>query len=108
MALIAAANAAGATGVLLDTERKEGPGLCRLVSPETVAAWVARAHGEGLTAALAGRLTTVDLPMVRETGADIVGVRGAVCGSGRSGPVVETRVQAVKSALLSSRQLTHR
>ena len=107
MALIAAASAAGATGVLLDTEHKGGPSLLRLVSPETLAAWVARAHGHGLTAALAGRLTAVDLPVVRETGADIVGVRGAVCESGRSGPVVETRVEALKSALLSSLPLTH-
>ena len=108
MALIAAARGAGATGVLLDTERKEGPGLLRLVSPEQLTAWVARAHGEGLTAALAGKLTAADLPMVVETGADIVGVRGAACESGRSGPIVASRIRALKTALLTSFHLTHR
>lgn len=106
MALIAAARGAGATGVLLDTERKGGPGLLQLVSPEKIAAWVAKAHGEGLTAALAGKLTAVDLPMVCETGADIVGVRGAACASGRSGPIVDSRIRALKTALLPSCHMT--
>ena len=88
-----------------------GPGLVMVAQtawPEQLTAWVARAHGEGLTAALAGKLTAADLPMVVETGADIVGVRGAACESGRSGPIVASRIRALKTALLTSFHLTHR
>jgi uncharacterized protein (UPF0264 family) len=97
MALIAAAADSGATGVLLDTARKEGPGLLGLLSFDQLAHWVANAHDRRLTVALAGKLTADDLPVVCETGADIVGVRGAVCASGRSGPVVEGRIRALKA-----------
>jgi uncharacterized protein (UPF0264 family) len=100
-AVIDAATDAGATGVLLDTEHKDGPGLLGLLSPEKLAAWVTLAHDRGLTVALAGKLTADDLPVVCEAGADIVGIRGAACASGRSGPVVEGRIRTLKSVLLS-------
>jgi uncharacterized protein (UPF0264 family) len=107
-ALIDAAAASGATGVLLDTARKEGQGLLGLVSFDRLAQWVANAHERRLTVALAGKLTADDLPAVCETGADIVGVRGAVCASGRSGPVIEGKIQALKATLLSPFEWTHR
>jgi uncharacterized protein (UPF0264 family) len=107
-ALIDAAAGSGATGVLLDTARKQGPGLLGLVSFDQLAHWVANAHERRLTVALAGKLSADDLPVVAETGADIVGVRGAVCASGRSGPVVEARIRALKATLLSPFELTHR
>ncbi len=106
IALIGTAADAGATGVLIDTERKEGPGLLGLLSPQQLAAWVAMAHDRHLTVALAGKLSATDLPLISETGADIVGVRGAACLSGRSGPVVESKIRSLKSALL--RTLDHR
>jgi uncharacterized protein (UPF0264 family) len=96
-ALIGAAARAGATGVLLDTAIKDGPGLRQLMTPRTLAAWVASAHGAGLTAALAGKLTLDDLPLVADTGADIAGVRGAACATGRSSRVVEDRVRTLKA-----------
>jgi uncharacterized protein (UPF0264 family) len=107
-ALLDAADGAGATGVLLDTELKQGPGLLGLVSPEKLAAWVTSAHDRGLAVALAGKLTAEHFPVVCDLGADIVGVRGAACASGRSGPVVDSRIRGLKSALLSSFDLTHR
>jgi uncharacterized protein (UPF0264 family) len=100
-ALIEAAAGAGAAGVLLDTQHKEGSGLLGLVSPDELAAWVATAHERGLMVALAGRLTANHFPLVADTRADIVGVRGAACASGRSGPVVASRIRALKSALHS-------
>jgi uncharacterized protein (UPF0264 family) len=86
----------GAAGVLLDTAHKDGPGLLRLVSIGTLRSWVARSHGAGLTVALAGKLTAEDLPRIFETGADIVGVRGAACEHGRSSRVVAERVRALR------------
>jgi uncharacterized protein (UPF0264 family) len=98
--LIDAAARANATGVLLDTAIKDGPGLRQLMTPRALEAWVASAHGAGLTVALAGKLTLDDLPFVADTGADIAGVRGAACATGRSSRVVEDRVRALKARTL--------
>lgn len=95
-ALLDLAARAGASGVLLDTTDKHGPGLLNLLSPAALTTWVATAHGCGLTVALAGRLTSEDLSRVLDTGADIAGVRGAACAAGRSSHVVEEKVRALK------------
>jgi len=94
-AFIDVAARAGATGVLLDTADKSGPGLRGLMTPRTLARWVAEAHDAGLLVALAGKLTADDLAFVRDAGADIAGVRGAACDGGRTG-----RVSSDKVALL--------
>lgn len=95
--LIDAAARAKATGVLLDTATKEGPGLRQLMTPLAIEAWVTSAHRAGLTVALAGKLTLDDLTFIADTGADIVGVRGAACEIGRTSRVVEERVRALKA-----------
>ena len=46
---------------------------------EELKAFVDAAHDRNLLAALAGSLETKDLLRVHRLGADIVGVRGAVC-----------------------------
>jgi uncharacterized protein (UPF0264 family) len=107
-ALVHAAARAGATGVLLDTAHKHGPGLARLVSPETLSSWVALAHGAGLTAAVAGKVTADDLPWLFETGADIVGVRGAACENGRSSRVIERKVRTLAQATLTCGAIAQR
>jgi (5-formylfuran-3-yl)methyl phosphate synthase len=107
-ALVGAAARAGATGVLLDTADKHGPGLVRLVSPETLTSWVALAHDAGLTAAVAGKVTADDLPWLFETGADIVGVRGAACENGRSSRVIERKVCALAQATLTCGAIAQR
>ena len=90
---------AGATGVLLDTADKDGPGLLHLLSPAALQSWVARAHAAGLIVALAGQLTASDLRFICETGADIVGVRGAACEDGRSSRVAAEKVRALRLQL---------
>lgn len=94
--LLEVAARAGASGVLLDTADKDGPGLTGLFSASALTAWVARAHEAGLLAALAGRLAAPDFALVRRAGADIVGVRGAVCDGGRNGLVRADRVRALR------------
>ena len=89
------AASAGATGVLLDTADKTGPGLRKLVAPSALAEWVVTAHRAGLLVALAGQLTAADFDVVREAGADIAGVRGAACEGGRLGTVTAERVRAL-------------
>jgi len=98
-ALVDVAARAQATGVLLDTALKHGPGLRELVAAPRLAAWVASAHRAGLTVALAGKLALEDLSFVADAGADIAGVRGAACEAGRSSRVVAERVIALKSKM---------
>ena len=98
-ALVEIAARVGARGVLLDTADKRGPGLTRLVDQRALAAWVARAHDAGLFAALAGKLAADDLLVVRDSGADIAGVRGAACEEGRTGRVSAERVRDLRAVL---------
>ena len=96
-ALIEGAARAGAVGVLLDTAHKTGPGLRGLVAPGALADWVFEGHQMGLIVALAGQVTADDLDFVRDSGADIVGVRGAVCDDGRTSSVAAAKVRALKA-----------
>jgi uncharacterized protein (UPF0264 family) len=98
-ALVDLAASAGAAGVLLDTAHKTGPGLRALAPVRALTAWVARAHEAGLIVALAGKLTAGDLPFVRDTGADIVGVRGAACEGGRTGRIATQKVRELRAML---------
>jgi uncharacterized protein (UPF0264 family) len=103
-ALVRMAARMGARGVLLDTTRKDGPGLRALLTPRALASWVALAHEAGLLVALAGKLTIEDLAFVCDAGADIAGVRGAACHGGRTGRVVTETVRQITQAV---RRSTH-
>jgi len=92
-ALTELAARAGARGLLLDTADKHGPGLRGLVSSAALGRLVTDAHAAGLLVAFAGKLTAGDLLFVRDTGADIAGVRGAACDGGRTGRVTADRVR---------------
>ena len=95
---------AGAEGMLLDTADKAGPGLRDLVAFDALAILVGRLHGRGLFVALAGRLTAGDLPFIRATGADVAGVRGAACDTGRTGRVSADRVRLLQQGGASIRK----
>jgi uncharacterized protein (UPF0264 family) len=96
-ALVDIAVRAGATGVLLDTSDKNGPGLSRLVSPTDLTLWVAKAHDVGLNVALAGKLTAGELRIAHDAGADIVGVRGAACEDNRASRVIAQKVRSLSA-----------
>jgi uncharacterized protein (UPF0264 family) len=98
-ALVDLAAHGGADGLLIDTAVKDGPGLRGLISAQALTTLVARAHRAGLFVALAGKLSADDLPFVRDTGADIAGVRGAACEGGRTGRVTTDRVRALCATL---------
>ena len=90
------ARAAGVGVCLLDTAVKDGRGLLEWVAPDALASLVAEAHAAGLQVALAGALRAEDLPVIRDAGADIAGVRSAACGDGRrSAPLDAARVSAL-------------
>ena len=96
--VIAAAAAEGAMGVLVDTVRKDGAGLFRCLGRAALVALVREARAQSLIVALAGRISVDDLAFACEAGADIVGVRGAVCEHGREGRVREVLVRELVSA----------
>ena len=73
--LVKVAANAGATGVLIDTIDKGGPGLRSLITTDMLTAWIADAHDAGLIVSVAGKLTSEDLAWARDCGADIAGVR---------------------------------
>jgi len=89
----------GAAGVLIDTANKHGPGLRGLMSTTDLKACVDSAHEAGLVLAAAGTLTIDDLEWVRDSGADIVGVRGAACENGRTSRVVAEKVRRLRKRI---------
>ncbi len=89
----------GAAGLLLDTARKDGRSLFDVMAPSRVAPWVTAAHAAGLFVTLAGSLGVDDVSAARDCGADIMGVRGAVCSGGRCGSIAFERVQALVIAV---------
>jgi len=86
----------GASGILIDTCEKSGPGLRHLIDAATLSAWISAASDAALTVAAAGKLTIDDLDWVRDCGADIAGVRGAACEGGRTGRVTAERVRLLQ------------
>jgi len=100
--LPAVAAAAGVDGCMLDTAGKGGTTLLGLMSGRELVAFVEESHRLGLFAALAGSLGFADLPLVYETGVDVVGVRGAACRGGlRRGEVVADEVLRLKNMVIN-------
>ena len=97
--IAAAAATGGARGVLIDTARKDGQGLPQLIGARHLREWVHRVQSAGLFVALAGQLRASDLSAMAACNADIVGVRGAACESGRTGTISEARVRALSTHL---------
>ena len=97
--LVAAAREAGLSGCLIDTAVKDGRGLLSWLGADALAELVAEAHGAGLEIALAGELRAADLVAVRAAGADIAGVRSAVCRGGRTGALDPSRIAALRDEL---------
>jgi uncharacterized protein (UPF0264 family) len=78
--LPAVAYNAGADGVLVDVKVKDGKAnLFSFLTNKELKELVGKAHKYNLLAALAGSLDTQDIQRIYRLGADIIGVRGAVC-----------------------------
>ena len=74
------AHKAGADGVLVDVKMKNGQtNLFSFLTDEDLKELVDKAHKYSLLAALAGSLERQDIQRIYSSGADIIGVRGAVC-----------------------------
>jgi uncharacterized protein (UPF0264 family) len=86
--------AAGADGVMVDVKLKGlGNSVFRFLSKGELKKLVDRAHELDLIAAIAGSLNKADVPSLCTLGADIIGVRGAVCaGKDRLNGVVQAEL----------------
>jgi (5-formylfuran-3-yl)methyl phosphate synthase len=92
-------------GILLDTYDKGGASLTSLMHACTLATFVSRAKAPGCFVALAGRLTLEDIETVQDTGADVIGLRGAACDGGRGGVVTSVRVRALCEHMKGTRHV---
>ena len=91
--LVRASKDAKANGAMLDTAIKDGNGLFDVLSKTDIQEFINLTKEAGLLCALAGSVRKENLPELAEMGADIVGVRGAVCDSSdRSKGITEERL----------------
>ena len=72
-------NKAHADVAMIDTSTKDGKTLLDYLSEKQLKEFVDSAHNFGLEVALAGSLRRQDLAVIYRLGADIAGVRSAVC-----------------------------
>lgn len=79
--LVEIAAGSGSDMVMVDTYLKDGKGLFDAMSEEELDQFISSAHARGLKVALAGSVRAEHLGVLARMGADVVGVRGAVCGS---------------------------
>jgi (5-formylfuran-3-yl)methyl phosphate synthase len=85
---------AGIRGCLLDTAVKDNRTLFDSMNPLQLRSIAEQIHEAGLLFGLAGALREKDLPLARDVGADIVGMRTAVCRDNRrSGPLEAARIR---------------
>jgi len=98
--VIAAAAGLGCSVLLVDTFDKSAEGLFGCCPPGIPAEWVAAARAARLQVAVAGRITTVEIPAAWGLRPDVVAVRSAVCFNGRDG---EVQADLVRRAVSLSR-----
>lgn len=95
------AASAGVQGCLLDTAVKDGQSLLTFMSAAELRIFVEKAHAEGLIVGLAGALRAEDLDLLQDIGADIAGLRSAVCRkNNRNEPLDATRVRQLRRILV--------
>lgn len=94
--LIALAGDTRAAGLLLDTYDKNGAALTTLMTLRELREFVSLVRSRDRIVALAGQLSAADIKSVHDSGADILGVRGAACDDGRTGVVTVERVLALR------------
>jgi (5-formylfuran-3-yl)methyl phosphate synthase len=86
--------------VLVDTFDKRRGGLFEFWSFSSAKDFVGAAHAVGTAVALAGRLRDESILWAVEAGADIVGVRSAVCAVERTGELEQARVERLRQTLI--------
>ncbi len=101
LSLIPRLEAAGFSGVMLDTRDKQRGSLTRLVAMDTLAAFMAATAKTRLLTGLAGSLRPEDIPALRVLEPDYLGFRGALCRGGRTDSLDRERVRQLRQCLIS-------
>jgi uncharacterized protein (UPF0264 family) len=89
--LVEIAAQSGSDMVMVDTLIKDGKNLFDALSEDEITRFVRDAHARSLQVALAGSVRAEHLPALVRTGADVVGVRGAVCSSGDRSTAIDPK-----------------
>jgi uncharacterized protein (UPF0264 family) len=96
------AAAAGVQGCLLDTAIKDGHNIFDFINLKQLRRLIEEAHAAGLLFGVAGALREQDLPLLREIGADVAGLRTMVCrNKQRSGPLDSVAVRRLINSMES-------
>lgn len=82
-AVLENATSLGCRAFLFDTFRKDGSTLLDHITQERLNRLVTRGQSLGMTVVLGGSLTAAHVPLIFETQADYLAVRGAVCRQSR-------------------------
>jgi uncharacterized protein (UPF0264 family) len=100
LSLIAAAQAAGFAGVMLDTADKRRGALPDLIPAATLSAFLAAAQRAGLFAGLAGSLQARHVAELVPLGPDVLGFRGGLCCEhNRTREIDDDAVSGVRHAI---------
>jgi (5-formylfuran-3-yl)methyl phosphate synthase len=96
------AQEAGVQGCLIDTAIKDGNTLFDYMTAAELTALAQNAHAKGLLFGAAGALGKQQLPILRDAGIDVAGLRTAVCRHGkRTGILDPARVRNLLDAFNS-------
>lgn len=90
----------GSDILMIDTAVKDGKCLLDFISESELKNFVAVSHEYNLTVALSGCIGKEDISVIKRTGADIVGIRSAVCSNfDRSMGVSSALVEEIKKVV---------
>lgn len=93
------ARASGADYAMIDTAVKDGKSLFDFLSKKDISSFIGESHGRGLLVAVGGSVSINDLGFLKETGVDVVGVRGAVCERGRESVLSLEKIRIFRGAV---------
>lgn len=85
---------------MLDTAVKNGKNLFNHLKIDQLERFIREAHTYGLKVALAGSIRKADIPLIKDLGADIAGIRSAACTNNDRvhGRITKENVQAIAEA----------
>lgn len=84
---------------MVDTGVKDGRSTLEFLSEEELKTFFSDSKALGLETAIAGSLTFEDIPTIKRINADILGVRGMVCGGNRNDSVRAELVSKLRQAV---------
>lgn len=96
-----------ADGVLVDTfDKSKDKGICNYLTNSEIKKFVKECHKKGIEAWIAGSITLKQLPKLKETGVNVICIRGSACKDistkGRFG-IVDSKIVATLKTTITKR-----